>query len=114
MAEVRIINEKTGGEKNTKGFGWSLMPWDQLGEVAALYTAGVKKYARNNWRRGYEWHLSMDSALNHIAAFWEDRESRDSETGCHHLASAIFHLLALMYFEIHHPDLDDRSSSALR
>jgi hypothetical protein len=106
--EVRVTNDATGGQKGTKGFSWSLIPWVEMHEVAKLYTAGMHKYARNNWRKGYDWHLSMDSALNHLSTFWEERQSYDEETKCHHLASAIFHMLALMYFEKHHPDLDDR------
>ena len=106
--EVRVTNSETGGQKGTKGLSWSLLPWVELAEVAKLYTAGMHKYTRNNWRKGYDWHLSMDSALNHLMEFWENGNSVDKETKCHHLASVIFHMLALMYFEKHHPDLDDR------
>jgi hypothetical protein len=114
-SEVRIVNDKTGGEKGQKDEAFSLLPWNELSEVAKLYHAGSKKYARDNWRRGYDWSLSYDAMCRHLVDFWERGESthlvveKDGrEYHAHHLASVVFHALALMYFEQHHPELDDR------
>lgn len=104
--EVRITSS-TGGQKGTKPERYSLLPWDELDEVARLYHFGSTKYDDHNWTKGYPWHLSFDSLLRHARAFWLG-ESTDPETGCHHLSSVVFHALALMYFEKHHKDFDDR------
>lgn len=111
MTEVRITNEKTGGQKGKKDEAYALIPWEQLDEVARLYAFGATKYAPNNWCKGYDWSLSYESLIRHARAFWLG-ESVDEETGCHHMASVIFHAFALMYFEKHHPDLDDRPGPA--
>jgi hypothetical protein len=105
--EVRVTNEKTGGEKGKKPEAFSLLPWEQLDEVARLYQFGATKYAAHNWTRGYDWSLSFDSLIRHARAFWNGSEI-DEETGCSHLASVVFHALALMYFAEYHRDLDDR------
>lgn len=106
--EVRTINEKTGGQKGTKGIKWSLLPWDMLRMVTEHYAAGAKKYAAWNWRKGYDWSLSYDSLTNHLTAFWMEHEWLDEETQTPHLAAVVFHALALMFFHEHRPELDDR------
>lgn len=106
--EIRVVNPSTGGAKGSKEAKFSLIPKEQLWDVARLYGFGAEKYDRNNWRRGYDWSLSMDALERHLALFWEWRESTDEETQCHHLSSVVFHALALMFFETNHPELDDR------
>lgn len=105
--EVRIVNEKTGGEKGQKPIRMDLLPVEPMWEVAKLYGKGAEKYAMHNWRRGYDWSLSYGAMMRHATQFWNG-ESYDEETGCHHLSSVIFHALALMEFEKTHPELDDR------
>lgn len=110
--EVRVVNEKTGGMKGSKDEAMSLLPWEQLKEVARLYNFGAEKYDRSNWMLGYDWHLSYDSLIRHAASWWEG-EFDDEESGCDHMTSVVFHALALMYFRKHHPDLDDRPGTVL-
>lgn len=107
MTETRIRNDKTGGEKGRKLERFDLLPWAELEEVARLYGKGAAKYEARNWERGYDWSLSFGALHRHLAAFWQG-ESADAETGCSHLASVVFHALALMQFERTHPELDDR------
>jgi hypothetical protein len=115
-SETRVTNEKTGGQKGAKARRYSLLPWDELGDVAEHYAAGANKYAAHNWRKGYDWSLSADALMRHFEAWWEHRQSRDEEmapytpdfVGTKHLAAVVFHALTLMYFEKHHPELDDR------
>lgn len=109
-AEVRIKNEVTGGEKGQKLARFDLLPTGPLWEVAELYGVGARKYAERNWERGYNWSLSYGALQRHVNLFWSG-ESYDKETKKHHLASVIFHALALMEFENTHPELDDRPST---
>lgn len=110
--ETRIVNATTGGEKGQKDVQMSLIPVEELQEVARLYRFGAQKYSEDNWRKGYDWRLSYDALQRHAMAFWNG-ESNDDETKCHHLSSVVFHALALMYFEQHHPELDSRPSTVL-
>jgi len=107
VSEIRVINEKTGGMKGAKPEDYSLLPWNQLAEVARLYAFGADKYDRNNWRNGYDWSLSFASLMRHATAWWEGGFD-DAESGCDHMASVVFHALALMYFRENHSDLDNR------
>lgn len=97
MTETRITNQLTGGEKNTKAERWDLVPWPELNEVARLYAAGANKYEDRNWEKGYNVSLSYAALMRHLTLFWA-REDVDAETNCHHLASVVFHALAMMRF----------------
>lgn len=106
--EERVTNETTGGEKGRKPQRMELLPYDVLmRDVAPLYAAGALKYDDNNWRRGYDWSLSFGALMRHASQFWSG-EDQDSETGCSHMASVVFHALALLLFAHEHPGLDDR------
>lgn len=104
--EVRTVNTTTGGEKGQKQVRLDLLPVPALWEVGRLYGIGAEKYTANNWRKGYEWSKSYSALQRHANLFWNG-ESIDAD-GFHHLAAVVFHALALMTFEVEHPELDDR------
>lgn len=113
MTEVRITNEKTGGQKGRKPERWALVPTEQMAEVARLFGFGAEKYAANNWMLGYDWDLSYEAAVRHLNDFWNGESTHevtpgDPSTRVSHLASVIFHSLALMFFEKYHQELDNR------
>lgn len=117
--EVRIVNEKTGGQKGSKNIQMSYLPHDELKDVLRLYHEGAKKYAKDNWKLGFDWSLSYDALQRHAMDFWNGESEHevidgDPDTRCKHLASVVFHALALMYFENNHTELDDRPSSKAR
>lgn len=105
--EVRVVNETTGGEKGQKLARFDLIPPRPMWEVAELYGEGAKKYADRNWERGYAWSLSIGALERHFNLF-KQGEDYDAETTKRHLASVVFHALALMEFAETHPELDDR------
>lgn len=107
FCEEEIIVNATGGSKGQKKARFDLIPWAEMWKVAEVYGAGAEKYDERNWERGYNWSLSYASLMRHAVQFWEG-ESYDPETKCHHLASVVFHALALMYFEENHKTLDNR------
>jgi hypothetical protein len=96
MTEVRETSP-TGGEKGSKPEQYSLIPVAALAEVARVYGWGATKYDRDNWVRGYPWHLSYDAMQRHLNAFWAGQDF-DTESGFHHLAHAVFHCFALMTY----------------
>lgn len=105
--EVRIVDPETGGAKGSKLARFDLLPWQELWEVAELYGRGAEKYEERNWEKGYAWSLSFAALQRHVAQFWNG-EQRDEETGAHHMASVIFHALALMHFDMQRKGTDDR------
>lgn len=107
MAEERIVDPDTGGEKGQKDERYDLIPVEPLRQVARVYGMGSSKYSSRNWEKGYAWNLSYAALQRHINAFW-GREDLDSESGLPHLAHAAFHVLALMEFTRTHPEKDNR------
>jgi hypothetical protein len=114
QGEVRIVNERTGGAKGAKPQRFGLLPWVALALIAEVYDFGSKKYEDDNWRKGYDWHLSFDALIRHLGAFWGGEEL-DPESGLPHLAHAGFHVLALLTFstETRYAELDDRYTTRL-
>lgn len=105
-SEVRVVNEKTGGEKGQKLDRYDLLPFDMLFEDALLYGAGARKYADRNWEKGYAYGLSVRAVMSHLVA-WVLGEDRDPETGAHHMAAVRFHAAALYRFSRENPGLDN-------
>jgi hypothetical protein len=105
-AETRVTSS-TGGQKGQKDVQVSLLPVEALAETARVYAMGAAKYERENWRKGYEYHLSYDALQRHLMAFWGG-EDRDPESGLLHLAHAAFHVNTLIVNLTSHPEFDDR------
>lgn len=133
-AEVRTTSS-TGGQKGVKLQQFDLIPTRALGALAEHYGRGARKYARHQWRQGYEWSKSYSAAMRHMNAFWagedydtcvgnEDEcsfETVDGEkfepleentcynhTGSPHVVAAMWHMSVLLDFMSEHPQFDDR------
>lgn len=105
-SEVRTTSA-TGGAKGVKPERYDLIPVEALAQVARLYGRGAAKYAAHNWRKGYEWSKSYAAMQRHATQFWAG-EDIDEEMQLPHLASVIFHAMALLVFMEEHRDFDDR------
>ncbi len=77
--------------------GVDQIPPEMLLALGRVYTYGERKYARDNWKKGTDWHEFYGSALRHLLAFWSG-EWDDPESGCEHLAHAIWNCTTLMYY----------------
>lgn len=104
--EIRTVSA-SGGEKGVKSARFDLIPVQPLTTVARLYAKGAEKYSAHNWRRGYEWSKSYAALMRHATQFW-DGEDNDAETGLPHMASVVFHALALLEFMEEQQHFDDR------
>ena len=91
--------------------GVDQIPADVLIEWGDVFTYGEKKYFRDNWKRGGDWHEAYGSALRHLYAFWLGEEL-DPESGLPHLAHALWNVGALRYYETRGLGNDDRASVA--
>jgi len=108
--EVRITDPKTGGQKGQKPAQMSYFPFDALTEISKVYQYGASKYARDNWKKGYNWSLNFDAMMRHMFAFWEG-EDLDPESHCSHVAHAAWHALTLLWFQQHYKEGDDRAKA---
>lgn len=107
MEEIRLTDESTGASKGTKVERHDLIPVPALRRLATHFGVGCKKYAENNWRRGYKWSWSYAALMRHLTAFWGG-EDVDGETGSRHITCVAWHAMALDTFMDEHPDKDDR------
>lgn len=104
--EVRITDSITGGEKGSKLARFDLIPPEAHWELAEVYGRGSLKYADRNWEKGYKWGLSVAALERHLN-LWKRGESRDPETGCHHLSQVAWHAFTLLTYELRGLGTDD-------
>lgn len=98
----------SGGIKNDAGKSRvDLIPSSALLEIGKVMEFGARKYAPNNWRKGFDWSRLYGAALRHLLAH-KDGESTDKETGLSHLAHASCCLLFLLTHELEGLGNDDR------
>ena len=108
--EVRVTDPKTGGQKGQKDARFDLIPTEPLRYLALVYGMGAKKYADDNWRKGYDWKLSYGAMQRHLNAFWGG-EDMDPESGLPHLGHAMWHCATLLWFSEFYKDGDTRAKS---
>lgn len=112
QGEVRIVSE-TGGAKGSKPARFDLIPSNVLWELAEHYGKGNEKYPPDpvtgepNWQKGYDWSLNIAAMQRHLHQ-WLMGEEYDRETGSSHLVAAIWHLVALRWFEVRGKGKDTR------
>jgi hypothetical protein len=85
----------------------SILPIEALEAMAAAFTYGSRKYARNNFKKGLEVNRTLAAALRHIYAFL-NKEDLDPESGESHLAHALAAVAMTVYNIKHNPNMDDR------
>src|ERR1700679_3975239 len=71
--------------------------------LARVRMFGEKKYARNNWKKGFKVTRSLAAALRHIFATLRG-ELYDPESGLYHIAHAIASLEHALYDLVHHKE----------
>ncbi|WP_159599731.1 dATP/dGTP diphosphohydrolase domain-containing protein [Agromyces humi] len=109
-AETRTTSS-TGASKGVKKQAFDRIPPRALNELAKLYGRGAAKYAPNNFRLGYETPKSFAAGQRHGVLFWAG-EDYDTETGCHHISSTVWHFFTIMESNQTHPAFDRRPYDA--
>jgi hypothetical protein len=96
------------GERHNQGkVRYDLLPAKALHELVEVYTFGANKYSDRNWEKGLKYMDTVASILRHLWAFVRG-ETKDEESGCHHMAHAAFGCLALVEFHFTNKGEDDR------
>lgn len=100
--------EVGGARWNAGKARWDLLPFDALVEVVSVYTKGADKYKDRNWEKGMSWGICIAATFRHFTS-WLLGETNDKETGCNHLAHAVWNLLALLTYQLRGMnEFDDR------
>lgn len=103
--------KEEGGIKHDRGKpDYTLISRELLDELAAVREFGIKKYTRDNWKKGLSTRRSLAALLRHAFAFSEG-EDLDSESGCSHMAAVVANAEHIIHTMKHHPSLDDRKDS---
>jgi hypothetical protein len=96
------------GRKDDAGkLRYDLIPAYPLAEVARVYTIGASKYDDRNWENGLAWGRVFRALIGHAWKWWRGQKY-DAVDGQHHLSSVVWCAMALMEYEVTHPELDDR------
>jgi uncharacterized protein YjbI with pentapeptide repeats len=99
--------KETGGVKHDQGKpDFTYLSTELLTEVAKVREFGAKKYARDNWKKGFKFTRSLAAALRHIFAFLGG-EDKDPESGLLHLAHAVCCLEHCIYDYTHRKETND-------
>lgn len=98
---------ETGVKFDTAKDPWHLLPWDAVRAIVKILAFGAEKYSDRNWELGMAWSRCFSALQRHLTSWWE-REEKDSETGCSHLAHAGCCLLFLLTYELRSLGKDDR------
>ena len=93
--------------------GFYMLPYKVLNYLGDVYLYGCEKYDDNNWRKGMRWGKFFAAFCRH-AGQWHSGEILDKESGMHHIAHALWQLLALRWFEQYVTDKDDRWSNPIQ
>ena len=80
---------------------FDLIPSQPLERLAIWYEKGGKKYTDNNWKKGQQWSLCLNSLIRHVNEWKKGDRSED------HLAAIAWRAFALMYYEDEKPELCD-------
>lgn len=93
--------------------GWQNLShahWEALECMVKVAEFGAKKYAPNNWKKGYRMTEAASSLYRHIIARLRG-EYLDPESGLPHDGHILCNLMFLSYCLVHREELDDRVHS---
>lgn len=105
MAE---LNPEKALHYSTGKPGVDQIPPEILFELGQVFSYGERKYARDNWKKGNNWHEFAGSAMRHLYNFLLG-QNFDPESGLPELAMAMWNLMALRYYQIHGLGTDTRA-----
>lgn len=106
MADTGVDEAKAAHFSSNKS-GVDQIPVEALMAWGEVFTYGEKKYARDNWLKGTDWHEFYGSALRHLFRFWAG-EDVDPETNINHLAHALWNVATIFTYQMRGLGTDDR------
>lgn len=102
------MTKETAMRFNEGKMRFDLIPIELDVELARVYTVGAIKYDDGNWMKGMKWSVMIECAERHWKK-WQSGLTVDPDTGCHHLALAIWNLAGLMVYQMRGLGEDNRN-----
>lgn len=68
-------------------------------QVAKVMEIGADKYGKDNWLKGQDYTVVLDSLKRHTAK-WEMGHDTDEESGLHHMAHVAANAMFLLRYEL--------------
>lgn len=87
---------------------WTLLPFEQLEDVAKVLMVGAEKYSPDNWKKCDDIKRYKDALMRHVVSYISG-DKTDKESGKSHLAHAVCNCLFLMYFD----DMEKKSEEKM-
>lgn len=81
---------------------WTLIPFEQLEQVARVLMKGAKKYSVDNWKNCKDPKRYEDALMRHVISYINGDKVDSVENGgdgLSHLAHAICNCIFLMWFD---------------
>lgn len=91
MAENKGLRYNTGKRK------WSLVHFKSLEPMIEVMEFGMKKYARDNWKEGFDKQEILESLQRHLAKLF-DGEEIDQESGLQHIGHILCNAMFYSYY----------------
>lgn len=98
--EIKKICESVKNDRKDGKVRMELLPWNELEQIAKVYTAGAEKYGEHTWENlpnGYERYKG--AMLRHLTEV-EKGNAIDEDTGCLHAAQVAWNAIAMLHFKM--------------
>lgn len=91
------MQEEKGLRYNEGKRKWSLVHFKSLEPMIEVLEFGAKKYAPDNWKKGFDQKEILESLQRHLAKLF-DGEEIDSESGLHHIGHIMCNAMFYSYY----------------
>lgn len=98
--ESKPVTDSIKNDRKDHKVRMELLPWNELEEIAKVYTAGANKYGPNKWQNlpdGYQRYKG--AMLRHLTEV-EKGNDVDPDTGCLHAAQVAWNAIAMLHFKM--------------
>ena len=95
--ESKPVTDSIKNDRKDHKVRMELLPWNELEEIAKVYTAGANKYGPNKWQNlpdGYQRYKG--AMLRHLTEV-EKGNDVDPDTGCLHAAQVAWNAIAMLH-----------------
>lgn len=93
---------------NSGKIQWSLVDFRQLEGMVKVLEFGMKKYDRDNWKKGLPMRSQCESMMRHLVALMSG-EINDPETGLPHWSHIQCNAMFMGHTMENHPEMNDLS-----
>lgn len=76
---------------------WDLVHFPSIEPMVKVLEFGMKKYSKDNWKKGLPKDQLLESAMRHLVALF-NREDNDKESGINHAAHVMCNMMFYNYF----------------